>query len=292
MRLLVTGLSGFTGRHLAQAAAAEHWDVVGLNSDLNDAQAVADEVEGLAPDAVVHLAAISFVGHGQASELYQVNTIGTTHLLAALSRLPRSPRAVLVASSANVYGNSEITPIVETQPPAPVNHYAASKLAMEHLARTYHRRLPVMIARPFNYTGPGQASQFLVPKLVEHFVAKRPTIALGNLHVRREINDVRLVCQAYLRLLSSGKPGQTYNVCTGQSYALHDLLEVLQTLTGHAISTEVDQAFVRQDEVHELYGDPTRLTLAIGPLTQYSLKDTLTWMLEAAGQSNDALLDV
>ena len=89
--------------------------------------------------------------------------MGTINLLDALCALPICPSKVVLASSANVYGNCAVSPIKEDQPPAPVNHYAMSKLAMEHMARTFASRLPIVITRPFNYTGPGQRSNFLIP---------------------------------------------------------------------------------------------------------------------------------
>lgn len=282
MKLLVTGLSGFTGRHVAPVAQAAGWQVAGLDCDLNDARAVQETVDSESPDAVLHLAGISFTAHPDSAEIYRVNTVGTTALLQALVNTSKRPTKVVLASTATVYGNSEITPIVETQPPAPVNHYAASKLAMEYLAHSFDKRLPVVIARPFNYTGPGQGARFLVPKLIDHFMRRAPAVALGNLHVRREINDVRLVCQAYLGLIEKGVAGQTYNICTGVSYAVHDLLQALTALTGHHLEVTVDPAFVRHDELHELYGDPTRLTLALGRLKSYTLQETLQWMLGEA----------
>jgi len=181
MRLLLTGARGFTGRYLTQAAQAAGHEVVPLVANLTDAAAVADEVAAVRPEVVAHLAAISFVAHADATAFYAVNTVGSTNLLAALAQLPQPPQRVLLASSANVYGNCPVSPITEAQPPAPVNHYAMSKLAMETLARTWMDRLPIVITRPFNYTGPGQAEQFVIPKLITHFARRAPLVELGNL---------------------------------------------------------------------------------------------------------------
>ena len=152
--------------------------MVALQADLTEPEAVTAEVLRVAPDYVVHLAAISFVAHHDQLALYGVNVFGTLNLLEALARLPVSPRRVLIASSANVYGNALVSPISEDMPPAPVNHYAASKLVMEHLARTYSDRLRIMIVRPFNYTGVGHSLDFLIPKLVDHFAKRAAQIEL------------------------------------------------------------------------------------------------------------------
>jgi len=284
MKLLVTGLSGFTGIHFAQSARQAGMAVTGLAADITDEQALHSEIQSLCPDVVVHLAGISFAAHRDAAEIYRVNTVGTEKLLTALAELPTPPKKILLASSASVYGNSEASPITETQAPAPISHYAASKLAMEHLAHAFDDRLPIVMVRPFNYTGPKQDSRFLVPKLVEHFVRRLSPLRLGNMNIRREFNDVRMVCEAYLKLIELGLPGQTYNVCTGVSYSLSQLIETLTAMTGFSPEITIDPALVRREEVHDLRGDPTRLHSITGPLTSYGLSDTLRWMIEAAQQ--------
>lgn len=282
MRLLLTGGHGFTGRHFENVARSAGHETSVLQSNLLDPAALKDEILSCRPEAVLHLAAISFVGHGDAQAFYEVNVIGTLNLLDALTALPQAPKAVLLASSANVYGNCEDSPISENQPPAPVNHYAASKLAMEHLARTYSGRLPVFFVRPFNYTGPGQDESFVIPKLVAHFARRAETVELGNLDVEREFNDVRFVCDAYLHLLERGVPGETYNVCTGNPITLQSAIELLSKLTGHRMRVVVNPAFVRPNEIRRLCGDPRKLHEAVGSLPAYSLSDTLGWMLDAA----------
>ncbi|MGV0961283.1 MAG: GDP-mannose 4,6-dehydratase [Limnohabitans sp.] len=280
MKILLTGAAGFTGLFFKSAADAAGHQVVSLQSDLTDKAAVAAEVLQTAPDAVVHLAAISFVGHAQDTAFYDVNVVGTTNLLAGLAASPVKPAKVLLASSASVYGNCDASPISEEQPAAPVNHYAMSKLAMEHMARTYLDSLPIVFTRPFNYTGPGQAPHFLIPKLVSHFARRSEQIELGNLHVEREFNDVRMVCDAYLKLLDKGVTGHAYNVCSGQPYTLHHVIGLLSDITGHKMDVLVNPAFVRANEVHRLCGDPSKLVACTGKLAKFNLGDTLNWMLE------------
>jgi nucleoside-diphosphate-sugar epimerase len=284
VKILLSGATGFTGRHFAIAAQSIGHVVLPLHADLTDRSAVQEEVLSGRPDAVVHLAAISFVGHADDSAFYAVNVVGTTNLLNALTQLPEVPRCVLLASSANVYGNCQASPISENQPPAPVNHYAASKLAMEHMARTFCEQLPIVITRPFNYTGVGHSEDFVVPKMVAHFARRSPVIALGNLHVEREYNDVRFVSNAYLKLLSIGVPGEIYNICSGQVHTLQHVKDVLAELTGHRMEVNVNPAFVRANEVHRLCGDPAKLVTCVGVLDRPALPDTLRWMLQTASQ--------
>jgi nucleoside-diphosphate-sugar epimerase len=285
MKILLTGAAGFTGRFFMTAAEAAGHQVIALQANLTDQSLVADEVALAQPDAVVHLAAISFVGHADDSAFYAVNVVGTTNLLAALAALPVRPSSVLLASSANVYGNCA-SPITEAQAPAPVNHYAMSKLAMEHMAWSYQDRLPIVMTRPFNYTGPGQAPQFLIPKLVSYFARKAEKIELGNLNVELEFNDVRMVCNAYLALIEHGVPGQVYNVCSGQPFALQHVIDTLGQLTGHSIAIKVNPAFVRVNEVHRLCGNPDKLKALFKhkgvTFNSPGLDETLDWMLSEA----------
>lgn len=282
MNIFLTGANGFTGRHFAAIAAKAGHVITPLDANLLDVPALELEVSKLKPDAVVHLAGISFVGHVYDRAFYDVNLFGTLNLLDVLIRCAPPLKCVLLASSANVYGNCDASPIDETQTPFPVNHYAMSKLAMEHMAHTRLPELPMIVVRPFNYTGPGQSNSFVIPKLVNHIVRKAPTIELGNLHVEREFNDVRMVCDAYLRLLEHGVPGQIYNVCSGITFTLDRVLGELASLSGHRPEAIVHAAFVRPNEVHRLCGNRKKLETAIGPLAFVNIVDTLTWMLNEA----------
>lgn len=278
--MLVTGGEGFTGRHFVQYARAIGHTVTVLQSDLKDQDALKLEVHDAAPEAVVHLAGISFVGHVNASAFYDINVMGTLNLLDTLVALPQSPRQILLASSANVYGNCDVSPISEEQKPVPVNHYAMSKLAMEYMARNYLDRLPLFFVRPFNYTGLGQAGSFLIPKLVQHYAAHAACIELGNLDVEREFNDVRFVCDVYLKLLVNAVPGEVYNVCSGNPVTLRSVIALLQTITGHELEVKVNPAFVRPNEVYRLCGSPTKLEQCVGLLPHPALQETLQWMLQ------------
>ena len=279
--ILISGAHGFTGRHLITMARARGYAVHALRADLMRLDDLRNEVAQVNPDFVVHLAGVSFVGHAEIDAFYRINVLGSLHLLDALASLDTKPQSILMASSANVYGNCAESPITETQSPAPVNHYAASKLAMEHMARTRLDDLPVFFARPFNYTGVGQSSDFLIPKLVQHFVARSTVVELGNMDVEREFNDVRFVCDAYLRLLQRAAPGETYNLCTGRTYSLREVLVMLTDLTGHPVEARVNPAFVRPHEIARLCGDSTKLLSCIGNVDRFGLRDTLDWMLQA-----------
>jgi nucleoside-diphosphate-sugar epimerase len=287
-RVWITGQSGFTGQHLSAALGEAGFEPVAAahlpEFDLRSPASIERELERAQPDYVIHLAAVSFVAHGRAADFYEVNAIGTLQLLECLARSPRRPRKVIVASSANIYGNARCEPITEDTPPAPVNHYACSKLALEHLARTLYDRLPVLIVRPFNYTGVGQADQFLVPKLVRHFAQREPVLKLGNLDVVRDFSDVRMVAAAYCRLLASPLVATEVNICSGHGWSLQAIVDNLRERSGHAPRIEVDPALVRGSEVKRLVGGNARLLAAVGPLPYADFGATLAWMLDRAAQ--------
>jgi nucleoside-diphosphate-sugar epimerase len=140
-RVLVTGCGGFTGRYVKAALAAEGYQVidaekVGTRFDLTQPASIGAVLKEADPKYVIHLAALSFVGHADAAAFYAVNAIGTTNLLDEILASGVKPQRVMIASSANIYGNATVEPITEATPSAPVNHYAASKVAMELLVRT------------------------------------------------------------------------------------------------------------------------------------------------------------
>ncbi len=294
---LITGVTGFTGRYLAKALSQAGHEVHGLANhgasesipgvtgmhrcDLMDAAGLERIMRELRPDHIVHLAAISFVAHGDVDEIYRTNILGTRHLLNAVQIAGLQPRSILVASSANVYGNARDGMIDERTPPAPANDYGVTKAAVEYVCGIYASALPLIVIRPFNYTGVGQSRNFLIPKIVDHIRQGAPTIELGNIDIARDFSDVRAVVDAYVRLLETPAAiGQTLNVCSGRAVSLREIIDALQRLSGHEMDVKINPAFVRANEVKSLCGSRARLESVIGPVAMPPLDETLTWMLQ------------
>jgi nucleoside-diphosphate-sugar epimerase len=292
-RALVTGLRGFTGYYLARELTNAGYRVFGtvlpgeptgpdiFQVDLCDRGAVAAMVEQVQPDVVAHLAGIAFVAHQDVEQIYRVNIVGTRNLLEALAAARHQPSSVLLASSANIYGNASVPVIDEKVAPAPANDYAVSKLAMEHMARLWMDKLPIIIARPFNYTGIGQSENFLLPKIVSHFRKHAARIELGNLAIARDFSDVRMVANSYRRLLAAGPAGEAFNVCSGHSHSLASLIDMMSDIAGYRIEVRVNPAFVRANDVLTLSGSNAKLRRTIGPVAPTPLVETLRWMYEA-----------
>jgi nucleoside-diphosphate-sugar epimerase len=149
------------------------------------------------------------------------------------------------------------------------------------LCRLFADRLPLIVTRPFNYTGVGQSLRFLIAKIVDHARRRSPRIELGNMDVARDFSDVRTVVDAYARLLeASAAVGGTYNICSGEMVSLRNVIDDVERLTGHGMEAVVNADFVRANEVISLCGDPSRIESVIGSLARIPLEQTLRWMLD------------
>lgn len=295
---LITGINGFTGRYLADALREVGYVVSGTglirthgqaydyyHCDLCDRATLLTVLEAAKPEVIVHLAGIAHVEHGDVEGMYRTNIFGTRNLLDVIASSTVTPRAILIASSANVYGNVNCDSIDEGISVSPANDYAVSKLAMEYAAKLWMNRLPITIVRPFNYTGVGQSEDFLLPKIVGHFRRRAPVIELGNLQVVRDFSDVRMVVGCYRKLLEASIAervnGEIFNICSGSGYELLDILKIVGELAGYAPKVRVNPQFVRNNELTRLVGSQAKLESAIGPVPTIKLAETLRWMYES-----------
>ncbi len=291
-KVLLTGINGFTGKYVAKELEVKGYQVIGLVHesegdnqvvcDLTDKAAVFTCLEQVKPDYVIHLAALSFVGHSDQKAFYDVNVFGALNILEAAHELGLTFKKVIFASSANIYGNPvSVEKIDESISPAPVNHYAMSKLAMEHMTKLWFDEFPLIIARPFNYTGPGQAGQFLIPKIVSHFKRKSLDIELGNIDVYRDFSDVRDIAKAYVSLLESDVRSEVVNLCSGNVSSLSSIIEQMEQIAGYKINVKVNPAFVRANEIKVLGGDNSKLVSLTGFKPTIKIDKTLFDMYNA-----------
>jgi nucleoside-diphosphate-sugar epimerase len=278
MKILVTGSQGFTGRYVRVELIKNNHEVFDLDSNLLDKKALDIEIQSKEIDAVIHLAAIAFVQHSDVNAIYENNIIGTRNLLDTLASYVPNVKHVLIASSANVYGNAKVEKITEDTPLNPANDYAISKVAVEHMAQLWMDCLPITITRPFNYTGVGQSEDFLIPKIVRHFKEKKDFIELGDIEVWREFNDVRSIASLYQKLIEHKPVFGAVNLCSGIVYSLKEIIDMASFIINHEINIKVNKDLIRKSEVKKLAGDPKKIELIIGRLNFMPLEKTLSWM--------------
>lgn len=291
-RVLITGINGFTGYYIEEALASEGYSVFGfgrldscknelLNVNLLDMHVLNNAIKQVNPNMVIHLAGVSYVNHSNDNAFYNVNIIGTRNLLRALHISANQVDAILLSSSASVYGGNIGGRLAETTPTNPLNDYAVSKLAMEHMAMLWSDKLPIFITRPFNYTGVGQSSHFIIPKIVKHFKRREAIIELGNIDIWRDFNDIRVLSKAYIALLKKKPLGEIINICSGKAYSLREVIGFCEKITGHSLEVKVNPALIRSQEAKILCGDASKLMTILGERYVLPIQETLRWMLES-----------
>ena len=290
MRVLVTGASGFVGRHLLPHLATEGWDASPAERalDVSDERAVDVAIEHAAPDAVVHLAAISSVSAARhdPDRTRRVNVLGTRAVLAAAARHAPNARVLLIGSGEQ-YGSAQSTPtpLDESTPSRPSSSYARTKAEAEALGVEYAERgLDVVRVRAFNHAGPGQSDAFVVSSFAKQLAEieadrREPILRVGNLDSVRDFLDVQDVVEAYTRLLDPTVESGVYNVASGVGVRVGEVLEGLLALTPRRPKVEVDPARFRPTNYS--VGDATRLRAATGWRPRVALADTLSRTLEA-----------
>lgn len=285
-KVLIIGIDSFTGQYLQSYLTKSKFDVYGTAYNLNSSKVykcditIKDEIKNiikkLKPEYIINLAAISFVGNEQKELFYKVNVLAVENILDSIVEIENyKPEKVILVSSATVYGNQNENLLDESMCPNPVNHYGISKLAMEQLAKTYFDKLNIIITRPFNYTGVGQAEHFLIPKIVKHFKEKRKEIELGNIEVFREFNDIEFVCEIYRKLLESNTANNIVNIASNRVIALKDVITHMGKISGYEINIKINPLFVRENEIIRLSGSTDKLYSLIGNMEQKEFKNTL-----------------
>lgn len=290
MRALVTGASGFVGRQLIAhlQAAGDQVTEVDRGTDVTDPDATLAAVDAARPEAVYHLAAASHVGASFSAPLnsFRVNAEGALNVLRACAQVGVG-RIVLVGSS-DQYGavRPEDLPLTEASPLRPLSPYAASKVAAEFLGLQAFlgERLPVILVRAFNHTGPTQADRFVVPALARRIADAerdgRKAVPVGNLDPVRDFTDVADIVAAYRLLVERGTPGEVYNICSGRGRSVAEIADTLVGLARHTIELVPDPELMRPVEVPRLVGDNTKLRAATGWAPQIPFEDTLARILE------------
>lgn len=283
-RALITGITGFAGSHLAEHLLNKKMEVYGtarwrskldniehikndihlLTADMRDGHSLEMVLTESKPDYIFHLAAQSFVPMSwrAPADTMETNVIGTIHLFEAVRKLNISPR-IQVAGSSEEYGMvypNEL-PITEENPLRPLSTYGVSKVAVDKLSYQYHMSygLHIVVTRGFNHTGPRRGEVFVsssfAKQVAEIEKGAEPLIHVGNLEAMRDFTDVRDMVKGYLLAIERCKPGEAYNICSGKTTKIQELLDMLMNMTRKKIKVHQDPDRMRPSDVEILHGD-------------------------------------
>ncbi|WP_339269581.1 GDP-mannose 4,6-dehydratase [Paenibacillus sp. FSL K6-1330] len=300
MKALVTGVSGFVGRHLAQNLVDHSYEVWGasrgapssmlegvhiLKIDFYDKETITNVIEAVKPDVIFHLSGQSSVQYswGHINETFQSNVMDAIGLFEAVkdSSIKSSVRIISIGSSEE-YGLVKDLPIVEDADTNPGNPYGLSKLTLSKLILSYCSvyQINIIHARAFNHIGPGQALGFVTSDFANQLIKielgkAEPVISVGDLSSKRDFTDVRDIVEAYRLLFEKGKSGEVYNVCSGKCVSIQDILTLLVSFSSKPIEVVIDKDKLRPNNVPEYYGSNGKLTEATGWTPSISLENSL-----------------
>ena len=310
MRVLITGITGFVGSHLADLLLDQGQTVIGtarwrsstaniehiqdrvelVECDLRDAAGVRDVLADTRPDRIFHLAAQSFVQASWRSpqETISTNMLGQVNIMEALRDLGMNP-PMLIAGSSEEYGlvRPDEVPITEDNPLRPLSPYGVSKVGQDLLAFQYHKSygMHLIRCRAFNHTGPRRGKVFAESNWAYQIVEmekghQEPVLRVGNLEAKRDYSDVRDMVKAYALALEKGEPGEVYNLCSGRTYAMKEIVDLLLGMTKLRVHMETDPARLRPSDVPVLLGDYSKFHQRTGWSPQIPLAQTLRDLLE------------
>lgn len=281
MIVYVTGSSGFLGTYICDILCLSGFSVFRSTKKLDDFNGLVSELKNSRANYVLHLAACSYVAHENTNDFYTTNLLGTKNLIEAISLSLPNLTKLIITSSAAVYGNVSSSILSEDIIPSPTNDYGISKFAMEMVCRQWFSKIPILIVRPFNFTGIGQSTKFIIPKIVEHFKNKSPEITLGNTSTYREYNDVRDVASYYLSLMRSEKHSDVLNICNGISISIQEVLELCRDISKHQLVVTSDPKLYRFGEINKLCGSTDKMLNVYTLKPKFNLSDTIYWMLKS-----------
>ena len=306
MKILITGITGFAGSHLADYVLKEklgtvigihRWrsdmrnirhltDKIDLHEcDLRDAFSVRDLIDAVRPDKIFHLAAQSYVPTSwkAPTESLTTNIVGQLNIFEAVRKLEISPWIQLACSSEEygmVYENE--LPIKETNPLRPLSPYAVSKVGQDMLGYQYFCSFGIKAVRTrtFNHTGPRRAHVFVVSDFARQIVEiekglRDPVIHVGNLDARRDFTDVRDIVRAYWLSLEKCEAGEVYNICSGTTWYIRDMLNMLLERSKVKIEIQQDPDRMRPSDVEVLLGDASKFKQATGWKPEIPFEQTL-----------------
>jgi GDP-4-dehydro-6-deoxy-D-mannose reductase len=308
VRYLITGANGFVGRHLADLLSDDnnhvygisrslpgdlvlhHPDVIYEQCNLIDHISVFNLLQKIKPDCIFHLAAESSVGSSWKSpiNIFNNNVLSQINIFETLRELGLSSR-VVVAGSSEEYGliNESDLPVNEKCCFNPLSTYAVSKVSQDMLAYQYYKSydMDIVRVRCFNLTGPGRPPIYALSSFAYQIaeIEKKKSkniISVGNLDVKRDYTDVRDAVKCYYKIALKAKPGEVYNLCSGRSHYLKDLLNILISFSTTELNVEIDESRYRPSDLPIMLGDNTKIKTEIGWVPEIDIHTTLKDLLD------------
>lgn len=307
MRILITGVTGLIGSHLARFTLEKGHMVWGMrrfrsdnknvmdlsklrmiDGDITDQASVKKALTVSKPDIIFHLAAQSYPAESWDAPEYTIenNLIGSLRLLENIRSLKKTPKIFLACSSAQ-YGVSKEFPTLEDSPLRPLNPYGVSKLAMEALGYQYfiNNKLPVYLGRYFIQVGPGQDERTSIQTFCKQMVMiekgmKKPFIEVGNLNTKRDFLDVRDGVKATWSIIEKGRPGEPYNICSGKAFSLKEVLDLVLKSGNKKAEVIIDPKRLRLSDESVIHGTYEKLLKETGWMPKIELSDTISSVLE------------
>jgi GDP-4-dehydro-6-deoxy-D-mannose reductase len=300
-KAFITGINGFVGKHLVNFLLSKEFEVFGIDIsdnfegdnrvkyykanilDLDKLKQIIDEIK---PKHIFHLAGFSSVKKSfeQPELCKKINISGTKNLLDSILEANINPK-ILIISSADVYGIPKSVPIPETAELNPISPYGESRKEQEELCREYMEKLQIIISRSFPHIGPGQQPIFVASDFAKQIAEieqgkKESIIKVGNLEAKRDFTDARDVVKAYFLVLEKGQPREIYNVCSGNTYLIKDILNILLSLAKVKITVEQDPTKMRPSDIPILQGDNSKFVNQTGWHPEIPIEKTLKDILD------------
>ena len=302
-KYLITGVSGFVGKYFVKYLQEKEpsCEIVGIDRhildtlsikyndiDLNNTNDVNNIIRDYKPDYILHLASMSSVGQSwqEPSICLRDNSNIMLNLLDAIYKNKLNSKILSIGSSEE-YGKKENVVLKEDMPLNPENPYAISKVWQEMVCKLYAENfgVNVVMTRSFNHIGPGQSDKFVIPSFMKQLLnianGAENKMFVGNVEVSRDFTDVRDVVDAYYKLLHYGKSGDVYNVCSGISYKLKEIISIAENILGIKANIEIDKNLIRPNDVMLVQGDNTKLCSELGWKRKYEIKETINDILES-----------
>jgi GDP-4-dehydro-6-deoxy-D-mannose reductase len=307
MRILITGVTGLIGSHMAVFAIAKGHTVWGLrrfrsdnknidgikklkiiNGDVTDTASVEKAIAISKPDIIFHLAGQSYPSESWDSPEYtiDVNLIGTLRVLEAARKIKKAPKIFIACSSAE-YGLTKKLPTTEDTLLKPVSPYGVSKLAAEALGYQYfvNYKIPVFLGRFFIQVGPGQDERTSIQTFCKQMAIaekdeSKNIIFVGNLKPKRDFLDVRDGISAVWSIVTKGKPGEPYNICSGKAPAMRQILKTIISKGKTKVDIKIDPARLRPTDEPVIWGSNAKIFKDTGWKPKIALTDTTSWVLD------------